>query len=72
VLARWNEYFNDLLNKNNNQEHTAADSENIQRIGGPIVEKTDPPTLEEPEIAIQKLKNNKAHSRTHQARWNTT
>jgi len=39
VLARWNEYFNDLLNRNNNQEHTVADGENIQLVGGPIVEK---------------------------------
>jgi len=60
VLARWNEYFNDLLNKNNNQEHTAADDENILLIGGPIVEKIDPPTLEELEIAIKKIRNNKA------------
>jgi len=29
VLERWNEYFNDLLNKNNNQGHTAADGENM-------------------------------------------
>ena len=60
MLARWNEYFNDLLNKNNSQEHTAADSVSIQFIGGPIVDKIDPPTLEELEIAIKKLKNNKA------------
>ena len=43
VLARWNEYFNNLFNKNNNQGHTAADSENIQLIGGQIIEKIDPP-----------------------------
>ena len=60
VLAWWNEYFNDLLNKNNNQEHTATDGENIQLIGGPIVEKIDPPMLEEMEIAIKKLKNKRA------------
>jgi len=60
VLARWNEYFNDLLNKNNNQEHTAADGENIQLIEEPIVEKIEPSTLEELEKAIKKLKNNKA------------
>jgi len=45
VLAQWNEYFNDLLNRNNNQEHTAADGENIQLVGGPMVEKIDPPRL---------------------------
>jgi len=60
VLARWNDYFNDLLDKNNNQEHTAADGENIQLIGGPIVEKIYPPTLEEWEIAIKNLKKSKA------------
>ena len=61
VLAWWNEYFDHLLNKYNNQEHTAADGENIQLIEGPIlVEKMDPPTLEELEKAIKKLKNNKA------------
>jgi len=43
VLARWNEYFNNLFNKNNNQGHTAADSENIQLIGGQIIEKITPP-----------------------------
>ena len=67
VLARWNEYFNDLLNKNNNQEHTATDSEHIQLIEGPIVGEIDPPMLEELEKAIKKLKNNKAleaHGRT--------
>ena len=37
VLARWNEYFNDL-NKSNNQEHIAAESENIQSIAGSTVE----------------------------------
>ena len=44
VLARWNEYFDDLLNKNNNQEHTATDGDDIQLIEGPIiVEEMDPP-----------------------------
>jgi hypothetical protein len=60
ALARCEEYFNGLLDKDNNQEHTAADGENIQLIGGPIVEKVDPPTLEELEIAIKKIRNNKA------------
>jgi uncharacterized protein YdcH (DUF465 family) len=60
VLARWNEHFNDLLNKNNNQEHNVAEDENTQLIEGPIVEEMDPPTLEELEKAIKKLKNNKA------------
>ena len=62
VLAQWDEYFNDLLNKNNNQEHTAADGENIQLIEGPIVDEISPPPhkLVELEKAIKKLKNNKA------------
>ena len=38
VLTRWNEYFDDLLNKHNSQEHTAAEGENIQRTEGPMVE----------------------------------
>jgi len=41
VLERWNEYFNDLLNKNN-QEHTATDGEHIQLIEGTIVGEIDP------------------------------
>jgi len=45
MLARWNEYFNDLPNRNNNQEHTAADGENIELVGRPIVVKIDPPRL---------------------------
>jgi hypothetical protein len=28
----WNEHFDDLLNKNNNQEHTIAEDEEIQPI----------------------------------------
>jgi sorting nexin-29 len=60
VLTRWNEYFDDLLNKNNNQEHIAAEGENIQFTEGPTAEETDPPTPEELEEAIKKLKNNKA------------
>jgi hypothetical protein len=42
VLARWNEYFGDLLNKTN-QEHTAAEGENIQLIEGSTVEEMDSP-----------------------------
>jgi hypothetical protein len=60
VLARWNEHFNDLLNKSNNQDHTAAEDESIQFIEGPIVEEIDPPSLEELEKATKKLKNSKA------------
>ena len=56
VLTRWNEHFDDLLNKNNNQEHIAADSENIQLIERPTAEETDPPTFEELEEDIKKLK----------------
>jgi hypothetical protein len=59
VLTRWNEHFDDL-NKNNNEEHIAAEGENIQFIEGPTAEETDPPTSEELEQAIKKLKNNKA------------
>jgi len=55
VLARWNEYFNGLLNKDNYQEHTTADGENIQLVGGPTVEKIDPHTIEELEIHIKML-----------------
>jgi uncharacterized protein YdcH (DUF465 family) len=60
VLTRWNEHFDDLLNKNNNQEHTIAEDEEIQPIERPSVEDTDHPTFEELEEAIKKLKNNKA------------
>ena len=52
VLIRWNEHFDDLLNKNNNQENTAGEDEDIQPIEGPTVEDTDPPTFEEMEEAI--------------------
>jgi hypothetical protein len=38
VLARWNEHFDDLLNKNYNQEYTAAEDGNMRFIDGPIVE----------------------------------
>ena len=51
VLTRWNEHFDDLLNKNN-QEHIAAEGENIQLIEGPAAEETDTPTFEELEEAI--------------------
>ena len=60
VLAWWNEYFDDLLNKNNNQEHTATEGENIKFVERPIVEEMDPPMFEELEKAIRKLKSNKA------------
>jgi sorting nexin-29 len=60
VLAQWNEYFNDLLNKNNNQDHTTADGGNKQHMEGLIVEEIDLPTLDELDKAIKKLKNNKA------------
>jgi hypothetical protein len=60
VLTRWNEHFDDLLNKNSNQEHTAAEGEKIQLIEGPTVGEVDPPMFEELEEAIKKLKNNKA------------
>ena len=59
VLTRWNEHFDDLLNKNN-QERIAAEGENIQLIEGPTAEEMDPPMFEELEEAIKKLKNNKA------------
>jgi hypothetical protein len=59
VLARWNEHFDDLLNKNNNQD-IIAEGVNTQFIEGPIVEEMDPPTFEELEEAIKKLKNNMA------------
>ena len=52
VLTQWNEHFDDLLNKNNNQEHTAGEDEDIQPIEGSTVEDTDPPTFEELEEAI--------------------
>jgi hypothetical protein len=60
VLPQWTEHFDDLFNKNNNQEHTVAQDENIQFTEGPTVEKMDPPMLKELEKAIKKLKNNKA------------
>ena len=63
VLTRWNEHFDDLLNKNNNQEYIATEGENIQLIERPTAEKMDPPpphTFQELEEAIKKLKNNKA------------
>jgi hypothetical protein len=44
VLTRWYEHFDDLLNKNNNQEHIAADGENIQLIEGPTAEEMDTPS----------------------------
>ena len=47
-------------NKNNNQEHTIAEDEEIQPIEGPSVEDMDHPTFEELEEAIKKLKNSKA------------
>jgi len=55
VLTQWNEHCDDLLNKNNNQEHIAAEDEDIQPIEGPTVEDTDPPTFEELEEAINPL-----------------
>jgi hypothetical protein len=45
VLERWNEHFDDLLNKNNNQQHTVTEDENIQFIEGPTVQHVDPPLL---------------------------
>ena len=60
VLARWNEHFDDLLNKNNNQKYAAAEDGNTWSVEGPIAEEMNPPTLEELEKAIKKLKNNKA------------
>jgi hypothetical protein len=59
VLARWNEYFDDFLDKNNNQD-VVAEGVNTQFIEGPSVEELDAPTFEELEEAIKKLKNNKA------------
>jgi hypothetical protein len=60
-LALWNEHLDDLLNKNNNQEHTAAEGEDIQLIEGSTMEEIDPPhTFDELEKSIKKLKNNKA------------
>ena len=55
VLTQWNEHFDDLLNKNNNQQHTVAEDEEIQPIEGPSVEDTDHPTFEELEEAINPL-----------------
>jgi hypothetical protein len=60
VLTRWKENLDDLLNINDNQEYTAGEDEDIQPIKGPTVEDTDPPTFEELEEVIKKLKNNKA------------
>jgi hypothetical protein len=60
VLAPWNEYFDDLLHRNNDQELTAVGREDIQLIEGPAIENIDPPAFEELEEAIKKLKNNKA------------
>jgi hypothetical protein len=56
VLTRWNEHFDDLLNKNNNQEHTAAEGENIQLIEGPTVEEIDPPHLKNWKKLLRSLK----------------
>ena len=42
VLARWNESFDDL-NKKNNQEHITAEGENIESTEGSTVEEMDPP-----------------------------
>jgi hypothetical protein len=49
-----------FLNKNNNQEHTAAEGENIQLIEGSTMEEMDPPMFDELEKAIKKFKNSKA------------
>jgi hypothetical protein len=51
--------LNYFFNKNNNQEHIAVEGENIQLTEGPTMEKMDPPTFDELESAIKKLKNNK-------------
>ena len=60
VLVQWNERFDDLLNKNNNQNYATAEDGNTQSIEGPIAEEMNPPMFEELEKAIKKLKNNKA------------
>jgi len=59
VMARWNEHFDDLLNKNNIQKYAAAEDVNTRSVEGPIAEEMSPPTFEELEKAIKKLKNNK-------------
>jgi hypothetical protein len=43
VLTRWNEYFDDLLNRNNDQEHIVTEGEDIQFIEGPTIENIAPP-----------------------------
>ena len=43
VMARWNEHFDDLLNKNNIQKYAAAEDGNTRSIEGPIAEEMNPP-----------------------------
>jgi len=43
VLARWNEHFDDLLNKNNNHKYAAAGDGNTRSVEAPIAEEMNPP-----------------------------
>ena len=42
VLARLNEYFDDLLNKNNIQKYAATEDGNTRSVEGPIAEEMKP------------------------------
>jgi hypothetical protein len=58
VLDRWTEHFEELLNGGKGNE----DPEIVRRDARPVVDdgQCEPPTCEEAESNIQKLKNNKA------------
>jgi len=43
VLARWNEHFDDLRNKSNNQKYAAAEDGNTRSVEGPIAAEMKPP-----------------------------
>jgi len=45
VLTRWNEHFDDLLNKNNNQKYAAAEDGNTRFVEGPIAEEMNAPQV---------------------------